>query len=444
MPRKLKKPFIVPEITINRFSHEGRGVGKIDGKATFVFNALPGEVMSIEVTHNRSKFNEGEAREITKASPDRIMPRCQHFGLCGGCELQHLNPEKQIAHKQAVLIELLAQQGVNVKTILPALTSEIWGYRRKARLGVKYVHGKNKVLVGFRERRDSCIANLTECEVLHPSVGKKIQALSDFLYTLDGRSDIPQLEIAVDDTSTAIIVRHLQPLSSEDVTQWRRFSHENHFILFWQSGGPNTVRLDPESRTSPLLQYKLDDLDFAFLPQQFTQINSEINKKMVTQALSLLELNAQDSVLDLFCGIGNFSLPLAKQVKSVVGIEGDDTAVSMARYNALQNNLKNCDFISANLFEPLDTFDFPRQHFNKIVIDPPRTGALEIIPWLAKWQPTKLLYISCNPSTLARDAKELAAIGYTVTCAGVMDMFPHTKHVEAMALFECLPNGSKI
>lgn len=441
MPRKLKKPFIVPEITINRFSHEGRGVGKIDGKATFVFNALPDEVMSIEVTHSRSKFNEGNALEIKKTSPDRVTPRCKHFGLCGGCELQHLNSEKQIEHKQAVLIELLKQQGVNVPTILPALHSEIWGYRRKARLGVKYVHGKNKVLVGFRERSDSCIANISGCDVLHPSVGKKIQDLSDFIYNLDCRCDIPQLEIAVDDESTAIIVRHLQPLSSKDLAAWRKFCHENQFILFWQSGGPNTVRLDPESQSSPLLHYKLDALDFAFLPQQFTQINSEINKKMVAQALSLLELNSEDSVLDLFCGIGNFSLPLARHAKSVVGVEGDDTAVSMARYNALQNNLKNCDFISANLFEKLEEFQFTKQGFNKILIDPPRTGAIEIMPYLAKWRPTKLLYISCNPSTLARDAKELAAIGYTVTCAGVMDMFPHTKHVEAMALFECRTAG---
>lgn len=444
MPRRLKKPRLAPEITINRFSHEGRGVGKIDGKATFVFNALPEEIVNIEITHSRSKFNEGNALEIIKASPDRVIPHCKHFGLCGGCELQHLNSTKQIEHKQAVLLELLKQQGVNVGKILPPLTAKLWGYRRKARLGVKFVAKKNKVLVGFRERTDSCIANLSECEVLDPSVGKKITALSDFIYSLESRSDIPQLEIAIDDSSTAIIVRHLKPLSADDITSWRQFCRDNAFILFWQGGGPETVRIDPASQNSPLLHYNLDNLDFAFLPQQFTQINAEINKKMLAQALNLLDLNSSDNLLDLFCGIGNFSLALAKRVKSVVGVEGEELAVSIARYNALNNNLKNCDFITANLFEPLDNFQFTQQAFNKILIDPPRSGAIEIVPYLAKWRPSKLLYISCNPITLARDAKELAAIGYTVTCAGVMDMFPHTKHVEAMALFQCTSSGSTI
>lgn len=428
------KPQIIPNTIITKLSHEGRGICKLNGKTTFVFNALENEIVSLKITNARSRFNEAVAIKIAQSSPDRVTPACPHFGVCGGCQLQHASAEKQIAHKESVLLELFAQQGLKPLSILPALRGASWGYRRKARLGVS---AKNKTIIGFREQESSRLADVTECETLHPRVGKKITLLKEFVTQLRGRGDITQIEVAIDDHIGALIVRHMKPLSIDDRYRWREFCRINNFKLYFQAGGPNTIRLDFSSDLSPLLHYQLDDLHFSFLPQQFIQINAEINKKMVSQALSLLELNAHDTVLDLFCGIGNFSLPVAKCVESVLGIESDDSAVSMARFNAVQNNLHNCDFIRANLFEPLNAFEFPKRSFTKIILDPPRGGAIELLTYIAQWRPTKLLYISCNPSTLARDAKELAAIGYTLNCAGVMDMFPQTEHVEAMALFQC-------
>lgn len=432
------KPQVVSNAQITKLSHEGRGICKLNGKTSFVFNALENEIVTLRITNSRSKFNEAVAINITQRSPDRVEPLCPHFGVCGGCQLQHLSAEKQITHKQSVLLELLAQQDLKPLNILPPLRAANWAYRHKARLGVS---AKNKTILGFREQNSAALADLTECLTLDPSIGKKISLLKQFIATLSGRSDITQIEIAVDDYLAALVVRHLKLISPDDRLRWQQFCREQQFKLYFQANNQTSARLDFGPNSSPLLHYQFDNLDFAFLPQQFTQINPEINKKMVAQAIELLELNSQDQVLDLFCGIGNFSLPLAKSAKSVVGVEGDDSAVSMARFNALHNNLKNCDFVRADLFKSLTDYEFSKQHFSKILLDPPRGGAIELLPQIAQWRPSKLLYISCNPSTLARDAKELAAMGYTLSTAGVMDMFPQTEHVEAMALFQCRTNG---
>lgn len=436
--RRKKIPSTEVNATVQKLSHDGRGITKINDKTTFVFGALPQEEVKLKYTAIHGSYDEAEAVDILTSNPERVTPHCQHFGLCGGCQMQHLAADAQIQHKQSVLMELLSQQGLAPLTLLPPISANKWGYRRKARLGVKFVRGKDKVLVGFRERNGRFLANLSQCEVLHPHIGHRLDALSQLFYQLDSRETIPQLEVAIDDQETAIILRHLKPLSKTDLEKLHTFCKENQFVLYLQPKGPDTIRLSSQSKRDPFLHYALPafNLRLAFQPQQFTQINFEINQQMIDKALTLLDLNQNDVVLDLFCGIGNFSLPIAKKAKWVVGVEGDETAVTQARFNAIENNLTHCDFITANLFEDISAYAFSKTQYNKVLIDPPRTGALEVLPHIVRFKPEKILYISCNPSTLARDAKYLVQAGYTLKCAGIMDMFPHTKHVEAMALFE--------
>ena len=334
---------------------------------------------------------------------------------------------------------LAGQLGAHTKPneILPPLVANIWGYRNKARMGVKYVPGKNKVLVGFREKDSRYLANLVQCEVLHPSVGMHLTDISDMLYKLEARDKIPQIEVAVDDYDTALIIRHLTDLCESDLNQLKQFAEDFKYKLYLQPKGIDTIhQVYPEP--PELMHYRLDDynVELQFEPYQFTQVNSEINKKMIARAIELLEVTKEDNVLDLFCGLGNFTLPIATKCKSIIGVEGDADSIKQAQANAALNDIQNAKFYCANLFEPPYNREWSQQRFDKVLLDPPRTGAKQVIDFFNQWQPQKIVYVSCNPATLARDAALIIEQGYTLQKAGVMDMFPHTQHVESIALFE--------
>lgn len=441
MPKSKLSTKDTVKVLIKSFSHDGRGIAHIDGKTVFVAGALPGEEVRVELTKIRSSFDEGIAREIITASPQRRHPKCQHFGICGGCSFQHFSSEGQIQHKEAVLLELLQHQAhATPKEILPPITADIWGYRHKARLGVRYVPGKNKVLVGFREKNSRYLADLLRCEILHPSVGERITDLSHMLYQLQTRHQIAQIEVCVDDHDTALIIRHLIELPAADIAKLIEFAQQFNFKLYLQPKGMDSVHLIYPSDATELMNYALPayGLKLYFHPWQFTQVNPAINQQMIARAIELLQLTPTDSVLDLFCGIGNFTLPIATKCLSVVGVEGDETSVKQARYNSQINQLPHSEFYVDNLFLPPFKAQWSQKRYAKLLIDPPRAGAKEIIPHLSLWQPKRIVYVSCNPATLARDTALLLQQGYQLEKAGVIDMFAHTQHAEAIAVFQKL------
>lgn len=422
---------------IESMNHDGRGVTHVDGKAVFIEDALPGEKILMEYQRRHRKYDEARVAALIQASPDRVSPKCAHFNICGGCSLQHMEPHAQIRSKQQVLLDSLSHiGGVEPATLLTPLTGPHWGYRRKARIGVKYVEKKQGVLVGFREKRSSYIADINECVVLHPDVGARLTSLRTLIAGLKAYRKIPQIEMAVGDEATALVFRHLVPLEDDDVKKLREYGKQNRLQIYLQSAGPDSVTLLwPETAT---LSYSLPrhDIRIFFQPTGFVQVNSDINHKMIDYALAMLELEPDDRVLDLFCGLGNFSLPMARQVAAVVGVEGDTGLIQQACSNARYNEINNVEFIAADLTKPLSDAALQR-NFNKILLDPPRTGAKEVLPRIASVGASHIVYVSCNPATLARDAGELVHNqGYKLSRAGVMDMFPHTTHVEAIALFE--------
>jgi 23S rRNA (uracil1939-C5)-methyltransferase len=426
------------EASIESMSHDGRGITHLDGKVVFIDGALPGEQVRFRYTGRSRKHDEGRVEEILSASNDRVTPNCEHADICGGCSLQHLAADKQIEFKQQAMLEGLEHIGkVKPKNILPPLTDAIWGYRHKARLGVRYVHKKDRVLVGFREKRNSFIADISRCEVLHPSVGTKLLMLSELIGSMDAVSSIPQIEVAVTGEDTSLVFRHLEPLTNSDRQRLKEFSLAHGVIVFLQSGGADTVvPLDAEANAA--LSYPLPNfnLSLGVEPLDFFQINAGLNNKMLARALKLLELNPGDKVLDLFCGLGNFTLPIAQSCAEVVGVEGEASLVERARDNALRNGIENTRYFTANLMGELDNEPWLKEKYDKILLDPPRLGAKEVIPKLAKLGAKRIIYVSCHPGTLARDAGVLVhSLGYKLTDAGVMDMFPHTAHVESIAVF---------
>lgn len=450
--------------TISALSHDGRGITHINGKTVFIENALPGETVSFRYQKRRGKFDEGRAETVLEAAPERALPRCQHYLICGGCSMQHINSTTQLQLKQKLLLEQLQHFGkVHAENILPPLTGPLWGYRRKARLGVKYVQKKNAVLVGFREKNQRYLADLERCEVLHPSVGNLIQPLKLLIANLKAYQHIPQIEVAIGDTATALIFRHMLPLEDSDLDKLIAFAQTHTLQLYLQPGGPQSVHLLWPTAEEATLRYRLavnssvssvatDDnhaaaaqpaaadtcsteLTFHFQPSDFTQVNADINQQMVARALELLAPKASDRILDLFCGLGNFTLPIARLCATAVGVEGSEALIQRASQNATLNNITNAQFYQADLTS--DFVQLPWCHdFDKILLDPPRTGALEIVQKISLLGAKRIVYVSCNPATLARDAGELIRQGYRLSQTGIMDMFPHTHHVEAIALFE--------
>lgn len=443
MSRRRSKRRILPDTpvmaSIEQLAHDGTGVARIEGKTTFIQGALPDETVQFKYTEMKNQYDKGLCIEVMTPSPLRVKPKCHYYDICGGCSLQHLKIEEQIAAKEVQLLNHLKHTGKTTpKSILPPLTGKSWGYRHKARLSVKYVIKKEKVLVGFRERLSGrFIADIEQCEVLHPAVGLLIHDLKQMIATLSNYQDIAQCEVAIGDNQNALILRHLSTLTDSDLAILGEFGKTHCIKWYLQSGGPDTVK--PLDGDEAFLTYDLPDwgLTMSFKPTDFTQVNPSINAKMVSLALDLLDLTKEDRVLDLFCGLGNFSLPIASQSKEVIGVEGSDDMVERARMNAHLNQLDNTQFFSADLFKSLEAFEWANQTYDKVLLDPPRAGALELCQKIERFQAKRIVYVSCSPQTLARDSDVLVnEKGYTLLKAGVMDMFPHTSHVESIALFE--------
>jgi len=426
---------------IEDLSHDGRGVTRIDGKTVFVGGALPGETVRFLRLKKSRRFDEGEALAVENPAANRVEPGCVHFGTCGGCSMQHLEPAAQIRAKQKVLADNLERLGkVRPDRWLEPLVAEPWGYRRRARLGVKYVRKKGKVLVGFRERHSPYLAELDGCPVLAAPVGNLLRPLAQLVEGLSVRERIPQFEVSVADNATAIVVRHLDPLSNDDLERLRGFARLHGVEFHLQHGGPDSIR--PLDEASPLhYEIPAHGVRIHFEPSDFIQVNRHINNAMIDHALALLDLEGDETVLDLFCGLGNFTLPVARHAKQVVGVEGDEGLVQRARDNAARNGIGNTAFHAANLFESIADYPWAKRAYDRVLLDPPRAGAELVCSEIERFNAPRIVYVSCHPGTLARDAGILVNDkGYRLVAAGVMDMFPHTAHVESIALFE-RPHG---
>ncbi len=436
--RKKKLPLDPVTVTIESLAHDGRGVAHVDGKVVFIDEALPGEELEFIYTDSRRDYAEGKVSRLISRSEHRVEPECPHFGVCGGCSFQHVADEQQIQFKQELLKQQFNHLGkVEITEIWEPLTGPYWAYRRKARMGVKYVAKKGRVLVGFRERRNPFLAEIESCKVMHPVVGEKLMDLSAMIGQLSVKDKIPQIEVAIGDEDCVLAFRVLEAPTTEDRQIMSDFGRQHGISICLQPKGPDTIHPvpgDPEV----IPGYALPDqgVHFKFRPAMFTQVNYEINRKMVTRAIEALELSQDDNVLDLFCGLGNFTLPMATKAGHVTGIEGDLPLVKHARENAMLNQIKNVDFHVADLTKDVSDMAWSRQKFNKLLLDPSRAGAADVLHNFKHWNPERIVYVSCNPSTLARDAGILVnELGYTLVKAGVMDMFPQTGHVESIALF---------
>lgn len=439
--RRRRKP--VPqepvEISIEKLSHEGRGIGHIEGKTVFVDGALPGERVMMKYAMTRGKFDEGYAIEVLEAADNRVPAPCQHFDMCGGCSLQHMDSEAQIEFKQSILAEHFKHFGdIEPDSWLPPLQADTLGYRKKARLGVRWVSKKESCLVGFREKRSNFLAEIESCEVLYDKVSDLIMPLRELIGGMDAKQSTPQIELAAGDDKLAFVIRHMEAMTDADNAKWLDFAQQNDIDLYYQSKGPKTVHKVWPEDNNERLSYQLPEfnVELNFHPMDFTQVNSSINRKMVGLALSLLEPEKNERVLDLFCGLGNFTIPLATIADKVIGVEGVDTMVERGYENAKHNNLTNVDFYQADLQQDFSEKSWAKEGFDKILIDPPRSGAKDVVEYLPKFGAKRIVYVSCNPSTLARDAGIMKQQGYHLTKAGVMDMFPHTAHVESIAVFE--------
>ena len=458
-------------LCVNALDIEAQGVARLDdGKVVFIEGALPGERVTVNISRKKNNWEQGSLREVLRSSSQRVVPQCPHFGLhqgaCGGCKMQHLEPAAQVAIKQRVLEDNLWHLAkVKASNLLRPIQGPAWGYRFRARLSVRYVAKKGEVLIGFHERKSRYIADMPTCAILPPHVSALLMPLRALIAGLDARETCPQIELACGDAVTALVLRHLEPLSDGDVQALRDFA-ALHQVQWWlQAKGPDTVRLlDPD--VGPELAYGLPDfgITMPFRPTDFTQVNPFINRVLVSRALRLLGVQTHERVIDWFCGLGNFTLPLATQAAQVLGIEGASTLVQRAQANYLRNQsqrpsgqrpLAPTEFVARNLFDMGPEALLADGVADKWLIDPPREGAFALVKALADvqqnpdlkaslapaWQPPKrIVYVSCNPATLARDAGLLVhQAAYVCTHAGVVNMFAHTAHVESVAVFELLP-----
>ena len=436
--------------TVAALTHDAQGIVR-EGKAAFVAGALPGERIRFRRTRHHRQHDEAELLEVLEPAASRVVPRCAHFGVCGGCALQHLAPEAQLEAKQTELRDNLERVGrVSPREWLAPLRGPVWNYRRRARLGAKFVIKKDLVVVGFRERLAPYVAEVQRCEVMAPPVGGLIAPLAGMLNTLSIRHRIPQIEVAVADNMVALVLRTLDPPSADDLIRLREFAAGHAVRFYLQPAGLDSVRALDSEAGGPLeaLRYSLPgfELQLEFTPTDFVQINAQINEALVSRAVEMLELTQSSSVLDLYCGIGNFTLALARRAGRAVGVEGDKGLVERARHNARLNHVSNAEFHVADLGRalepaaPLSTAgqaSWLRQTYSHVLLDPPRAGAGEVLGSISRLNPQRVLYISCHPGSLARDLGPLVhEHGMSLVAAGVLDMFPHTTHVESLALLE--------
>ncbi|HSI21790.1 MAG TPA: 23S rRNA (uracil(1939)-C(5))-methyltransferase RlmD [Methylophilaceae bacterium] len=427
---------------IESLDQEGRGVGRIEGKVIFIDGALPGEKVTYKTTRSKASYEIGKLDQILKASAMRTQPQCPHFGVCGGCALQHMDISAQVAAKQRMLEDDLWHiSKVKSETMLPPIYGPAWGYRHKARLRARFVPMKGRVLVGFHEKASSYVAVMHECHVLPSHISALIVPLQDLLAKLSIKDRMPQIEVAVGEHVSVLVFRVLDPITPEDEPLLREFADTYGVQVWLQSKGPETAKpfhpLD-----APQLSYSLPEYDlvYPFKPIEFTQVNPQINRVLVRRALRLLDPQPGERIADFFCGLGNFTLPIARMGANVLGMEGSAALVQRARESAERNGLTHAvEFREADLFEKTADSLAALGHFDKWLIDPPRDGAMELIKAIEEnTAPQRIVYVSCNPATLARDAGLLVHKGYRMVAAGVVNMFPHTAHVESIALFEKL------
>ncbi len=427
-------------ITIESLDHEGRGIARCSGKTIFIEGALPGEEVTYRVFKKKPSYEMATMDQLVKPAHLRIQPKCAYFGVCGGCSMQHLDPAAQVAVKQRVLENDLWHIGkVRAETILPAIHGVPWGYRFRARISVKYAIKKSMVLIGFHEKRSHFVLDMHSCEVLPQRISRLIAPLRALVEQISIRDRIPQIEMALGQNVDVLVLRIMDPLSVEDESLLKTFA-DTHAVQFWlQTKGLNTAQafypLD-----APPLDYRLPEfgITMPFQPTEFTQVNPFMNTLLVRRALGLLDPQPGERIADLFCGLGNFTLPIARRGANVLGVEGSAALVARACANAEYNGLAgNTEFRQADLFQVTQESLSALGRFDKMLIDPPRDGAFNLIKSLGADAPKRIVYVSCNPSTLARDAAELVHHkGYALKAAGVANMFPHTAHVESIALFE--------
>ena len=436
--RRLPLPAEPIEVDIRSVDGRGRGLGEVEGRRIRVPAALAGERLRVRYRRRRKREDEGEVVEVLAAAADRVAPRCPHFHGCGGCDWQHLDPEAGLRAKEAGVLAALAASGVVPERVDPPIRGPDFGYRRKARLGVRYVPGKGGALVGFREKFGNRLAVLESCAVLHPAVGPRVGELRSLVDSLDARERIPQIELAAGDGAAVLVFRHLDPLGPADRERLRRFAAASGLGVALQPGGPESV--------TPLagdldLSYRLNvngrGIELGFHPLDFVQVNAEVNAALVERAVE--ELRPSGRVLDLFSGIGNFTLAIASRGAAVTGIEGDPRLVERARENARRNRIEGAEFHAADLARPGALAPHVARGVDRLLLDPPRTGAEEVVRSLPRPGPgpERIVYVSCHPGTLARDLGWLVGgLGYRLQALALADMFPHTSHVESIATLE--------
>lgn len=439
--RKKQAPAEIKAAHIESLDQEGRGVAHVAGKAIFIDGALPGEQVLYQSERVKPTYEVAKTVEVLTPSNQRVTPKCPHFGLCGGCKLQHFDFSSQVAAKQRMLENNFAHIGkVTPVNMLPPLYGPTWGYRHKARLSVRHVYKKERVLVGFNEKGTRYVADMDSCEVLVPAVSALIKPLQDMIIQLHLPESIAQIEVAVGEGDVVVLIfRIMEALTAEDEAILKAFADTHHVQIWTQTKGPDTIKpfypLD-----GPQLQYSLPEfeLTYPFKPNEFTQVNPQINQVMIRRAMQLLKPTAGERIADFFCGIGNFSLPIARSGASVVGLEGLQNLVERAHESAALNAIENVEFGVADLFKVTSESLAELGQFDKWLVDPPRDGAYELVQAIAeRTAPNVIVYVSCNPATLARDAGVLVnEKGYTLSAAGVINMFPHTAHVESIALLQ--------
>ena len=453
--RAASRPSQLPRyiFKVERLSHEGRGIAHYaegsdhpsdkHGKKVFIHYALPGETVEAQITHQAKKLEQADSvRLIGDPSPQRIAPICPHFGVCGGCNMQHIEPDEQIRLKQEVLqshLEHFAR--IQPEVWLEPLRSTRVDYRHKARIGVRYLPSQDKLLMGFREAQSNRLTEIHTCKILAKDLDQALPELKVLLESLKGKADLGHVELAKGDREIALLIRHINKLNKNDVNLLKQFALQKNWQLYLQPQGSDSVHRVDDENAAMRLHYRLDDfqIEFGFKPTDFTQVNPSVNPQMVKLACELLALQGGERVLDLFCGLGNFSLPLAREVGldgEVVAVEGSEEMVQRGTENALKNSISNVKFYAQDLTQDFSKQAWAKQGFDALLIDPPRAGAEEIMHYVPNFNAKKIVYVSCNPATLARDAGILVQHGYQLKKAGVMDMFTHTGHVESIALFE--------
>ena len=430
------KPALVETGRVDSLNHEGEGVVR-GGKTAFVGGALPGESVSYVRRRHHRQHDEAELIAVLEPAAERVTPRCRHFGVCGGCTLQHLDSAAQLAIKEQQLRDNLTRVGrVTPRTWLEPLQGPQWQYRRRARLGARYVHARGRSMVGFRERYSSRVAELERCEVLAHPLDALIAPLGVLLTSLSIRERVPQVEVSIAETAVVLVIRVLAAPTEQDLQLLLDFEHVHGVRVLLQPGGLNSLR--PVGAAAPVLEYTLPEfaLRLRFVPSDFIQVNAELNRALVGHVVALLELDGQSEVLDLYCGLGNFTLPLARRAAHVVGVEGEPELVARARDNAVLNGITNVEFHSANLAgADFGAATWAQRRYSHALLDPPRVGAREALPLLARIGLKRLIYVSCHPGSLARDLGMLVHdFGFELLAAGVADMFPQTSHIESLAV----------